>query len=42
MKILRFVWLYFKKSPWYMWIFRFALAYLIFFKWILPKIKGGP
>jgi len=41
MKILRFIWLYFKKSPWYMWVLRFGLAYFVFVKLVLPKLKGG-
>ncbi len=42
MNFLRLVWLYFRKSPWYVWILRLGVAYLIFVKFVLPRIKGGP
>jgi len=32
-EILRFVWLYFKNSPWYVWVLRIGAAVLLFKLW---------
>ncbi len=42
MKFFSLLWEYLRKSPWYMWVLRFAIAYLIFVKLIIPHLKGGP